>query len=78
MIHWTVYTRADCHLCEIMLSELAGLLGPAAMQVHVVDIGNDAALEAKYGRRVPVLMADGEFVCAYKLDEHRVKVLLGS
>lgn len=57
-----------------MLAELAELLGPeAALQVQVVDISGNAALERKYGNRIPVLLADGEFVCAYRLDGERVK-----
>ena len=71
---WTVYSRADCSLCEHMLEELAGLLGPAdAAAVQVVDIEGDPELERKYGTRIPVLLSDGEFVCAYQLDPERVR-----
>jgi glutaredoxin len=76
MAQWTVYSRHGCSLCEEMLLELAALLGPAAAQVTVVDVSGDAELEAKYGRRVPVLLADGEFVCAYRLDGERLKAWL--
>ncbi len=73
MTAWTVYSRASCSLCEQLLAELAGLLGPAANDVTVIDISDDPGLEAKYGQRIPVLLADGEFVCAYRLDEQRVR-----
>jgi hypothetical protein len=74
MPRWTVYSRTDCSLCERMLDELAELLGPAgAAAVHVVDIDGNAELERKYGTRIPVLLADGEFVCAYRLDAERVR-----
>ena len=48
-------------------------------QVRVIDIGEDPALERKYGERIPVLTADGEFVCAYRLDRRRGReaLLLG-
>ena len=72
MIQWTVYSRQGCTLCEEMLVEMASLLGPDA-PVAIIDISGDAELEAKYGRRVPVLLADGEFVCAYRLDRERMK-----
>jgi hypothetical protein len=77
MAQFTVYSRAECSLCEQLLAELAQLLGPAAADVHVVDIGGDAELERKYGLRVPVLMADGEFICAYKLDRSRLEAWVG-
>ena len=77
MIRWTVYSRADCSLCELLLDELAELLGPeAAAAVQVVDIDGQPELERRYGSRIPVLMADGEFVCAYRLDVERVRALL--
>ena len=77
MPRWTVYSRADCSLCERMLDELAGLLGPeAAAAVQVVDIDGQPELENRYGPRIPVLTADGEFVCAYRLDPDRVRALL--
>jgi Glutaredoxin-like domain (DUF836) len=78
MTQWTVYSRADCSLCEQLLDELAELLGPeAAMAVQVVDIEGRRELERKYGTRIPVLLADGEFVCAHRLDAERVRALSG-
>jgi hypothetical protein len=77
MPQWTVYSRADCSLCERMLDELAELLGPqAAAAVQVVDIGGQPELQRRYGARIPVLTADDEFVCAYRLDSGRVTALL--
>jgi hypothetical protein len=74
---WTVYSRADCSLCERMLEELAELLGPqVAAAVQVVDIEGQPELERRYGARIPVLTADGEFVCAYRLDAERVRAFL--
>jgi glutaredoxin len=77
MPQWTVYSRAECSLCERMLDDLAQLLGPeAAAAVQVVDIDGQPELERKYGTRIPVLTADGEFVCAYRLDFERARAHL--
>ena len=77
MPRWTVYSRADCSLCERMLEELAELLGPRPpRRSQVVDIEGQPELERRYGTRIPVLTADGEFVCAYRLDAERVRALL--
>jgi hypothetical protein len=73
MTQWTVYSRPDCGLCEELLHELAALLPPKMTnQVRVIDISSDPELERKYGLRIPVLLADGEFVCAYRLDHERL------
>ena len=74
---WLVYTRQECSLCETMIDELAQILGPtAAANVEVVDIADDAELERRYGRRLPVLLADGEFLCDYRLDRERLQPFL--
>jgi glutaredoxin len=73
VVVWTVYHRPGCSLCEEMLAELATLLGPEeSSRVQVVDISDEPELERKYRTRIPVLLADGEFVCDYRLDAERV------
>ncbi len=77
MPQWTIYGRAECSLCDALLDDLMQLLAPEdAGRVEVIDISGDSQLESKYGSRIPVLMADGEFVCAYHLDLQRVRALL--
>jgi len=76
MTHWLVYTRHGCTLCQEMLEELAEMLGSQAQSVVVRYLDGDPELERKYGQRVPVLLADGEFVCCYRLDRERVRPYL--
>ncbi len=76
MPQWIVYSRPDCSLCEQLLEDLAQILSPAeAAQLQVVDISQDPRIERKYASRIPVLTADGDFVCAYRLDAERVRVI---
>ena len=49
---WVIYQRDDCHLCDQALAVLAQARVPALASVFIDD---DAALEARYGTRVPVL-----------------------
>lgn len=73
MVLWTVYHRPGCSLCEEMLADLAALLGPEeSNRVQVIDISDNPDLERKYRTRIPVLTADGDFVCDYRLDIERV------
>jgi hypothetical protein len=73
---WTVLSRYECSLCEQLLRELAEELSPAgASQVRVIDIDQDPALVRKYGHRIPVLLADDDFVCDYRLDRQRVRAI---
>jgi hypothetical protein len=74
MPRWTICSRPECGLCEEFLLELAAVLGPeAAAGVTVVDVDTDPDLARKYGQRIPVLLADGEFVCAIRVDIDRVR-----
>lgn len=78
MTTWTVLSRAECSLCEQLLTELAEELSPAeAARVSVVDVDGDPELVRKYGHRVPVVLADGDFVCDYRLDRGRVRAIVG-
>jgi len=47
-----LFQRDDCHLCDLALDVLAAARVPEFESVFIDD---DAALEARYGIRVPVL-----------------------
>lgn len=70
----TLLARAYCHLCDEMLAELRPLAQAHRLPVDVVDVdaAENAALEARWGDRVPVLFlgppADGGALCHYRLD----------
>lgn len=59
-MRYVLYQRDDCPLCDAALAVLAQAGLPEFESVWIDD---DAALEAKYGTRVPVLRnseSDGE------------------
>jgi hypothetical protein len=68
----TLYSRPECHLCELLTEELAPLVGDR-VRLEVVDIGTDPALERRYGLRIPVLMAGDTELSGYPLDHDRVR-----
>lgn len=49
---FTLFQRDDCHLCDLALDVLAAARAP---DFESVFIDGDAALEARYGARIPVL-----------------------
>jgi Glutaredoxin-like domain (DUF836) len=73
---WLVLSRPDCSLCDELQYELVALFGAAASGIRVQDISGDTELERLYGQRVPVLLIDGDFVCAYRLDSSRLQAYL--
>jgi len=71
MIVLTVLGRADCHLCEAMLEELAPLIAGRA-RIEVVDIDEDEALAARYLFEIPVLKYGDMELSRHRLDRDRL------
>jgi Glutaredoxin-like domain (DUF836) len=72
----TLYGRSYCHLCDEMLAALASLRSEFGFAVDVVDVGADAALEQRFGNRVPVLMHAGTELCHYHLEAGKIRAYL--
>ena len=64
----TVYSRAECHLCEDMLDALKKWQDRFNFTVEIVDIDQDSSLTARYAARIPVLTAADVEICQYHLD----------
>ena len=69
MVTLTVYSRGYCHLCDDLIAALRNLQGRFSFDIAVVDVDSDAALERRFGERVPVLMHGEHELCHYFLDE---------
>ncbi len=73
----TLLSRAYCHLCDEMEAALAPLVARHAARLVVLDVDSEPALEARFGERVPVLIAGrpgaGVELCHYRLDSAAVE-----
>lgn len=74
----TLLSRTYCHLCHDMEAALQPLLQEFAAEVEVLDVDADAALEAKWGELVPVLLHEGDELCHYFLDVPAVRARLAA
>ena len=62
-----VFSRAGCHLCDVLVEQLPELVrGRATIKVHDVDTRQDWC--DRYGLRVPVVELDGRCLCEFELD----------
>ena len=77
MVTLTLYSRPECHLCETLLADLGPLLRDDVI-VETVDVDSSAALERRYGLRIPVLTAGELELSGYPLDRDRVRRYLDS
>ena len=72
----TVFVRQGCHLCTDMLHDLEQLKSELDFSCRVRDVDEDAALAARYGDRVPVLVSGEAELCWYFLDADRLREYL--
>lgn len=64
-----VYSRKQCHLCEVVKEKLARLESSASFQWREVDIDGDPELLRLYNEEVPVVFINGRKAFKYTLDE---------
>jgi hypothetical protein len=73
MTRFILFQRDDCHLCDLALEVLAQASLPDFDSVFIDD---DAALEAAFGARVPVLRdGDRGIELDWPFDVARVRAL---
>lgn len=80
-LHFVLYSRSYCHLCDDMLQALEALRPGHDFSVEVIDVDADAALVALYDELVPVLVGQksgqpAQQLCHYFLDVGRVQQFL--
>jgi thiol-disulfide isomerase/thioredoxin len=81
LIHFRIYSRSYCHLCQDMFDALQALRGEYAFTIETIDVDADEALVAQYDELVPVLAgarngAEMVQLCHYFLDEAKVRAFL--
>ncbi len=53
----TLYTRTGCHLCDDAKKPVArAVAATSGATLRIVDIAGHAALEARYGQHIPVVV----------------------
>ena len=73
---FVLYQRDDCHLCDLALAVLSDARLPDFESVFIDD---DAALDMRYGIRVPVLRDDARGIeLDWPFDAAAVAGLFGS
>jgi thioredoxin-like negative regulator of GroEL len=74
----TVYSRQCCHLCDDLIAALTQFLAAEGGKraFDVVDVDAHPLIEAQWGEKVPVLLADGKEICHYFFDAARLRAHL--
>jgi glutaredoxin len=62
-----VYSRKDCHLCDVVKNTLIQVQGEADFRWREVDIDDDPELQLKFNDEVPVVFIDGRKAFKYRM-----------
>ncbi|CAB4953852.1 unannotated protein [freshwater metagenome] len=72
-IQVTIYSRSNCHLCDVALEVLQELQSENIFGIEKILIDGDLELEAKYGEQVPVILINGAMHDFYRVDPERFR-----
>ena len=76
MIEVSIYSRANCHLCEQALEVLEQIVVEIPFAITKILIDGDKELEEKYGEQVPVILINGEPHDFFRVNPKRFKAAL--
>ncbi len=66
-----IYSRKDCHLCEVAKEVVESARNEAEFELEVVFIDGNSEFEKLYGEEVPVTMINGKRHDYFKVDRAR-------
>jgi glutaredoxin len=76
MIEVSIYSRSNCHLCEVALGVLKEMRNELDFQITKILIDGNAELEKKYGEQVPVILINNEPHDFFRVDPERFRLAL--
>lgn len=69
----TLYSKKDCHLCDIAKKELNDLMKELTFSITEVDIENDRESFEKYKHLIPVIEIYGKILFTGRIDREKLK-----
>lgn len=73
----TLYSRKDCHLCDVAKADLEGLQSAVPHKLLVMDIDSDPKLQNEFGLEIPVVVA-GPFRLKAPFTRQDLQVMLSA
>jgi len=75
MIEVTLYSRKDCHLCEVALQNLEELQAIIPHHLTVIDVDGDTKLRNLFGFNVPVVQV-GPYKLSAPIEKRDIEISL--
>lgn len=72
-----ILSKQDCHLCEEAKETIRRVTKRLPIEVEVIDIEKDPELFNQYRNDIPVIFLNDHKVFKHRVDESKLKKLLG-
>ena len=76
MIEVTIYSRSNCHLCDVALGVLEEFRQEFNFQIVKILIDESPELEEKYGEQVPVILINNQRHDFFRVDPERFRLAI--
>ena len=76
MIEVSVYSRSNCHLCEVALEVISEIRTEFDFTITKILIEGNAELEEKYGEQVPVILINNQPHDFFRVDPERFRLAI--
>ena len=76
MIEVTIYSRSNCHLCDVALGVLEEFRQEFNFQIVKILIDESPELEEKYGEQVPVILINNQPHDFFRVDTERFRLAI--
>jgi glutaredoxin len=72
----TLYSKPDCHLCDVVKKVIADVAKRRRFKLEVRNILDDPADTERFKNAIPVVMVDGVIIARYRLTGHDLEAAL--
>ena len=76
MIEVSVYSRSNCHLCEVALEVISDIRKEFEFTINKILIDGNSELEEKYGEQVPVILINNQPHDFFRVDPERFRLAI--
>lgn len=73
----TLYSKPDCHLCDVAKKVIHSVAQRQRFRLEVRNILDDPADLEKYKEAIPVICVDGQEIARFRLTAHDLEAALG-
>ena len=78
MVNITIYSKKDCHLCDVAKEKLLEIQQEFPFLIIEIDIESDKTAFEKYKHLIPVIEIDGKIISSYMVNADELKKILRS